>query len=599
MFFLSDSFKHIIRSLKNFVLIDDKRNFYSVAYKRTKFFILPLLLLAYTYLLIGLILIMTGPNIDKKRSNIISEFGCNIPRADIIDRNGIVLATSIVTASLYANTNDIIDATEAAEKLSKIFGETTFEKIYEKLISGKSFVWLARHITPKKQNAINNLGLPGIYLKKDYKRVYPLDNFASHVIGFCNIDGIGLSGIENYFDDYLNNSTEPLKLALDVRVSRVVIDVLGNYIKEFKACGANAIVMDIGTGEIVAMESLPCIDLNSKNGRLDNDSLFNKNTLGLYEPGSVFKVLNTVIALESGTAKIDTLFDAREPVKIGRFLVSDFRGKNKVLTLADAFIYSSNIAAIKIAQNFGVDIQKKFFEKFGVFKQTFIELPEIGKPTAMRNWSEASMAASSYGYGISLSPLSLLKIINGLVNNGISVNPTLLNKKAKYETDNFKLIKDILEPVKEVYERKTLISQNTSKILRKLMREVAIKGTARKADVPGYQVFGKTGTSYKNKNGVYNKNEHITFFVGGFPYYNPKYIVLVMFDDPKATETTFGFATAGWNATPCAGEIIKQIAPILDIKQQNEEDNMQVFVKLESDGKDRFNDIDELLKNNN
>lgn len=476
-----------------------------------------------------------------------------MPRADIVDRNGAVLATHIVTASVYVDAREIQDADEAVAALSTVLTEVPIDTLRAKVTSGKRFVWLARHITPKRQEAIQRLGLPGIYLRKDSKRVYPLGALASHLVGFCGIDGDGLSGVERSFDAYLAQSLDPLRLSIDVRVQHIVLDLLQEAISEFKAVGGNAIVMDAQTGEILAMESLPNFDLNAFQKMGDREAFFNRNTLGVYEMGSVFKVLNVAIALESGKVTKDSNFDVREPVKIGRFTVTDFRGQNRVLNLEEAFVYSSNIAAVKIAQQFGGgEIQKRFFTDFGVFSPVELEMAETGRPIYEHRWTNATMMAASYGYGVAVSPLRLLTTINGIVNGGVLVNPTLLCGK--------------------VSERRRILSSTTSRNVRDMMRKVIREGTARKADAKGFRVFGKTGTAYKNKKGRYDTNRaRRTVFVGGFPVEKPQYVVLFMLDEPHATEQTFGYATAGWNVTPYAGKLIERIAPLLGVKVAEED----------------------------
>lgn len=475
-----------------------------------------------------------------------------MPRADILDRNGTVLATHVVTASAYVDAREIQDANEAVEALHTVFPEISLETLRTKVTSGKAFVWLARHLTPKRQDALQHLGLPGVYLRKDFKRVYPLGNLASHLIGFCGVDGNGLSGVERSFESYLLQSLEPLRLSLDVRVQHIVLELLQEAIQEFKAIGGNALVMDAQTGEILAMESLPTFDLNTFQKVENQEALFNRNTLGVYEMGSVFKVLNVAIALESGKVTKQSQFDVREPIKIGRFTVTDFRGQNRILNLEEAFVYSSNIAAVKIAQQFGgAETQQRFFSSFGVFDPVELEVAEMGRPIYASRWTNATMMASSYGYGIAVSPLRLLSTINGIANGGVLVSPTLLCGKTP--------------------ERKRIVSPKTSQDVRAMMRKVIANGTARKADVPGYRVFGKTGTAYKNKQGRYDANKaRRTVFVGGFPVESPRYMVLFMLDEPKPTKQTFGYATAGWNVTPYGGKLIERIAPLLGVKMATE-----------------------------
>lgn len=474
-----------------------------------------------------------------------------VPRADIVDRHGVVLATHLVTASAYCDTHDVIDVEEAIQALHTVLTEVPLEELTRKLTSGKRFVWLARHLTPRRQAALQRLGLPGIYLKKDYKRVYPLGHLASHVVGFCDTDGKGLGGIERSFDAELASMSGPLKLSLDSRIQHIAAEVLSEGVHEYHAEGGNFILMDMRTGEILAMVSLPDFDPNAVHQARVKD-FFNRNTLGVYEMGSVLKILNVAIALDTGKVTRHSQFDVREPVKIGRFTVNDFRGQGRVLDLEEAFLYSSNIASVKIAQQFGgAEVQRAFFKNFGVFDPVTLEIPETGRPIYSRQWSSATALSASYGYGIALSPLRLLTTVNGIVNGGVLIQPTLLYGKNS--------------------ERKVILSPSTSEQVRSMMRRVVVDGSARRADVPGYQVFGKTGTAYKNEDGKYATGKaRRTTFIGGLPLKNPRYLFVIMFDDPKPTAQTAGYATAGWNVAPYAGKFIQRAAPLLGIPSQEE-----------------------------
>ncbi len=480
-------------------------------------------------------------------------------RADICDRNGAVLATDLVTASVYANPKVILNAKDAAEKLSKLLPEVGFDVLYQRLSSQKGFIWIARHIAPKLQQAINQLGIPGVYLQKDHRRVYPYGNLVSHVLGYCGVDRNGLAGFEKSYDMQMWQSKEPIQISLDVRVQHVVRDQLIAAIEEFNCIAANATVIDVETGEVLAMVSLPDYDPNMPNQNA-KEATFNRNTLGVYEPGSTFKILNTAIALESGTANLDSTYDARFPVQIGHFKIDDFKGKYRVLNLKEAFIYSSNIAAIKIALGFGMNTQKTYFKKFGVFDPVKLEIPENGMPLIPSQWREVTTMTAAYGYGISVSPMQTLKIISSIVNDGKVVIPTLVHQK---QAEN-------QQPPQQV------VSEKTSRIMRELMRLVVNEGTSRKANVPGLGVFGKTGTAYKVKGKGYSANStglkpRTTFFIGGFPHTKPKYMLMVVLDEPKPAKGTYGYAAAGWNVTPTAGKIIERIAPILGFKVQDDQ----------------------------
>ena len=474
-----------------------------------------------------------------------------IPRADIVDRNGEVLATHLVTASVYANPKVILDPPEAALRLSKLLPHVGYDVLLQRLTSPKGFIWLARHVTPKMQHAITHLGIPGVYLKKDYKRVYPYGQLVSHVLGYCGIDNNGLSGVEKFFDVKLQNDKSALKLSVDVRIQHIVHDELTKAIAEFKAVGGNAMVMDLKTGEVVAMVSLPDFDPNLPNQNNPN-AIFNRNTLGVYEPGSIFKILNIAIALESETASLRSVYDATSGVKIGRFTVTDFRGRNRVLSLAEAFIYSSNIAAIKMAQQFGTQTQKAYLNKFGIFKHTTVEVPEIGQALVPASWSPSTTMTVSYGYGVSVTPLQALTTIAGVINNGYRPTPTLISQ------DKFSEPPPSSDPI---------VSEKTSNTIRTFMRINAKEGPGKRADKGNFKVFAKTGTAYQAKHGNYGAVKSRTnSCVGGFPYDNPRYVFLVVLDDPQPTKTTYGFAAAGWNAAPTAGKMVARMGPILGIQ---------------------------------
>jgi cell division protein FtsI (penicillin-binding protein 3) len=471
-------------------------------------------------------------------------------KADITDRNGVLLATSVATSSCFIDPSSIIDSQETAEKLSELKGLPTKEKIFDKIKNKrKKFVWLIRHISPKIQQQIMNLGLPGVFFKKDYKRVYPLGSLFSHIIGACDIDGAGLCGLEKNFDQNLiikGNNFFKLTLSLDLRIQSIIREELLDSIEKYSAEGGNAILMNIN-GEVLAIVSLPDFDPNSLQIKMMKQ-MFNRNTLGVFEPGSVLKIVNVAIALETKKADLNSIFDASVPVKLGRFLIKDFKGKNRPLTLTEAFVFSSNIAAVKIAQTFGPKIQKMFMEELGLFEKVSLEVPEIGKTIKPKIWHDSTFVTASYGYGISVSPINLLRSVATIIGDGYLVQPTIV--KGKF-LDN---------------KKQKIISASTSEKVRSLMRAVVKLGTARKAEVEGAQIFGKTGTAYKiSKKGYGNEKNRarITTFIGGFPTNKPEYVMIIMLDNPKPVPESFGYATAGWNVTKTAGNIFQKIIPIL------------------------------------
>jgi cell division protein FtsI (penicillin-binding protein 3) len=468
-----------------------------------------------------------------------------VRKADIVDRHGEILATSITTYSCFADPSVVIDIDDTVSKVAKTLKISDKNKIRKKLSDrNKHFVWIARHIPPESQEAIMDLGLPGILLKKDYKRIYIHGPLFSHILGVSDIDGNGLCGLERSFnDDLIKYNNKKLVLSLDLRLQHIVHEELKRGVAKFNAIGGNAILMSID-GEIMSMVSLPDFDGNNI---VNVSSLFNRNTLGVFEPGSVFKILNVAIALDSRSATLGSKFDAACPIRIGRHMITDFRGKNRVLSLAEAFVFSSNIASVKIAQNFGMAVQKEYLKNFGLTKRVRLEVPEVSQPLFPAHWTSATSMTVAYGYGIAVSPLQVLSTVTSIVGDGLIVNPTLLRGRSNGQ-------------------RRRIVSSETSEAVRDLMRAVVLHGTGRKASVDGVEIFGKTGTAYKTSKRGYGTNGNrarITTFVGGFPRATPRYMLLVMLDAPQAIEGTCGYATAGWNVAPIAREIFRRITPIL------------------------------------
>lgn len=470
-------------------------------------------------------------------------------RADIVDRNGDLLATSLKTSSLYANARVVLDPQEAADKLVGVLPELNHKDILHRLKSGKGFVWLARHLTPQKQAEVICLGIPGIYFQQDERRVYPHGELFSHVIGYTNIDNLGLGGIERKFNEQLVAKGEPLQLSLDMRAQHVLRDELLAGIEKFQAQGGAGLVMDVRTGEIIAMVSLPDFDPNQV-GKLGSQAVafFNKITLGTYEMGSSLKVLNTALYLESGVGNVFTKFDVSTPLRIGRFRVPDFHYIGYPISVAEVFTESSNIGSGKMALQVGSTLQRAFFKKIGFFSTPILEIPELGSPLYPKKWSEATTTTAAYGYGISVSPLQLVTAIGGVINKGIMQKPTLL-----------KMDLSRMNPGSRI------VSEETSEIMCKLMYMVVALGTGKKAQVKGYEVGGKTGTANTLEGRSYKKGSNMTSMVCAFPMRDPQYIVLIMVDRPQAVKGTYGFNAAGWNAAPIAGKVISRIAPLLHI----------------------------------
>lgn len=485
------------------------------------------------------------------------EFGYNQndleSRKELIDRNGALIATNLISQSIYANPKKILNADQAAKKLSKIFKDLTYKEIKERLLRQTNFIWLKRNITPKEQLAVNNLGLPGIFFKKEYQRTYSFGKLFSHAIGFVDTDNKGLAGFEKFYNEQILNGSEPtIKTSLDVRAQTIAREELQKYISKFSALGGCVIVADVETGEIIALTSLPDFDPHNA-GRYDDNSMFNRASLSNYEMGSIMKSLTIAIGLDTKATSLKDVYNLDRTIQVDRFVIKDYRGKKGWRTVPEIFMYSSNIGIAKIALEIGIENQKEYFKKLGLFDRVDIEIKEKAYPIYPRGkyWGNLSSMTIGYGHGISLSPLHMVQAAIPMVNGGI-FRPLTLIKDAKQDQS------------KRIFSKKTSIDTN------KLLRLVVKKGTGRKADVNGLLVGGKTGTANKAVNGKYQKNLRISSFLSAFPMHKPKFVVLTVLDEPKGTQETFNFATAGWNAAPLAGDIIKRLGPLYNIGPYDE-----------------------------
>ncbi len=466
-------------------------------------------------------------------------------RSNISDRNGMILATSLSTASLYSNPKEILDVDETATKLAQVLPGLSKQSLKAKLSEPKSFVWIKRNLTPEQHYKVHMLGLPGLSFQREERRVYPLGSMYSHVVGLTDLDSKGVSGIEKTFDENLRKGGDALQLSLDTRVQSILHEELKRTVREFNARGAAGLVLDANTGEVIAMVSLPDFDPHEFS-KSSQDARFNRITLGVYEMGSTFKIFNTAMALDSGKIKISDSFDATHPIRVGRFVISDYHPENRWMNVAEIFEHSSNIGSAKMALTAGISEQKSFLQRLGLFNPPSIELPELGKPMLPRNWTDVTAMTVSYGYGISVTPLQLARAVAGTVNGGVLPELTLLKRPANTPLPGVRIM-----------------SEATSNQMRELLRLVVMKGTGQKADVGGYYVGGKTGTAEKSGAGGYAEKKLLSSFVGTFPTVDPKYVILAMIDEPIANKASFGFATGGWVAAPAVNRVIGRMAPLL------------------------------------
>ena len=473
-----------------------------------------------------------------------------VHRANITDRNGVVVATNLPTVNLITHPYKITNPKPIAQKLSEIFPETSYEDFLILLTRHSKFAFLKRNLTPSQQAKVNALGFPELEFEPSEIRVYPQKELLSHVLGNTDIDNKGIAGLEKSMNNRLNSSTKDLRLTIDLGVQYAVRDELIKAKEKFMAERATAIVMDINTSEIIALSSVPDYDLNKRSFH-DPDIKFNFATLGVYEAGSVFKVFNTALGLDSGKIKITDRFDATKPLKMGWHKITDYRVPAKWLSVGETLIHSSNIASALMALRVGKKLQIQFFKNMGFFdKIENLEINEKGRPLyrSEKQWQDDTVATTAYGYGISVTPMHIITAFSAVLNGGLYTPPTLTEESDYRKT-------------------RRVISTQTSHDMRKLLRDVVIFGSGKNANIDGYDVAGKTGTANKlDKNGRYIKGKNITSFVSAFPIDDPKYALMVIIDDPKPLKETYGFVTSGWNAVPTGGKIITRIAPQLNVQ---------------------------------
>jgi cell division protein FtsI (penicillin-binding protein 3) len=506
-----------------------------------------------------LVLLAVMPEADSMRRTIAHD-AVATARPDILDRNGEILATDVKTPSLFAEPHRIIDVDEAVELLTAVLPDLDAKEVRERLSSKRRFVWLKREITARQQAEIHRLGLPGIGFLRENKRVYPNGAVVSHLIGHVNVDNQGIAGIEKWLDSRgladlhragfaIDRQQKPVELAVDLRVQHALRDELLASREKFKAKAVAGLVTDVRTGEILAMVSVPDYDPNNPREALDPNRI-NRLTTGVYEMGSTFKALTIAMALDSGKVSLNSSFDARTALHYGRFTIHDYHAQRRVLTVPEVFTYSSNVGTARMALAMGVPYHQAFLKKLGQLDRLRTELPESAMPLVPKRWGELNTVTIAFGHGLSVAPLQAVMGISALLNGGYLVPPTFLKRSEK---EARALATRVIKP-------------STSEAMRYLMRLNAEVGTAKKADVDGFYVGGKTGTSEKVINGRYSKTRLLNSFTAVLPADKPRYQLLIMLDEPKAVPGTYGYATSGWNAAPTAAAVIARIAPLLGIE---------------------------------
>ncbi|ACL60313.1 penicillin-binding protein transpeptidase [Methylobacterium nodulans ORS 2060] len=488
-------------------------------------------------------------------------------RPDIIDRNGEILATDIRTVSLFAEPRNIYDKDEAVELLTAVLPQLNARELREKLSTKKGFVWVKRELTPKQQAEIHRLGIPGIGFLPDHKRVYPNGVAAAHVLGFANLDNVGIAGMEKYIDKTglkdLNNlgfieksaDLAPVQLSIDLRAQHAVRDELAWGMGHYRAKAAAAMILDVNTGEVIALASLPDFDPNEPADALNPDRI-NRMNVGVYEMGSTFKAMTLAMALESGKFTVNSTFDTRGGVlHWGRQKIHEYHGTNRVITLPEVFTHSSNIGSAKMALGVGVPGHKAFLRKMGLLDRMRTELPESAEPIIPPRWTEINTITIAFGHGLAVAPIQAAAAVGAITNGGFLITPTFLKRDEAAARE----------------KATQVLTPQTSEAMRFIMRLNATEGSAKKAAIPYYFVGGKTGTAEKVIGGRYVKNRLFTTFMAAAPMDKPKYLFVTIMDEPQAVASeSGGYATAAWNSGVVTGRIIARVAPILGLPPQFE-----------------------------
>ncbi len=488
-------------------------------------------------------------------------------RADITDRDGRLLATNIVTASLYAQPAEMVDPERAATELAAIFPDLDAERLRARLTGGAKFLWIERTVSPEQRQRVHDLGEPGLLFGPRETRLYPNGAVAAHLLGGTGFgregvraaEVVGTAGVERVFDARLRDQAradEPLSLSIDLRVQTALEEVLAAGMAEMNARGATGILMEAATGQIRAMASLPDFDPNLRpalpvSGDPADSPLFNRAAQGRYELGSVFKPFTVALALEDGRMTPQTLVDTEGPMRWGRFTIRDFHDYGPRLSVEDVLVHSSNIGSARLALAAGAQAQSAFLGRLGLLEPLTVELGEAAqaRPLLPAKTSDLTTMTIAYGHGIAVTPLHLAAAYATLANGGFRVRPSLVASDAR--------------PT----EADRVISARLSRQMRGLMRQVVTRGTAKLADVSGYEVAGKTGTADKPlPTGGYARDKVISTFAGFFPADAPEYVLVVAFDEPSTAINGQSFRTAGLTTVPIAAKVIRRIAPILGLR---------------------------------
>ncbi len=481
-----------------------------------------------------------------------SSLGNQPPRADIVDRNGVTLARTIDAWSIAVHPDELLsDPAELAPQLNRLMPERTTGQYREMLTSGRSFSYLQRRALPELVAEVNALGEPAMEYLREPERLYPQTNLAAHILGWVNLDGRGVTGMEAVLEDRLmdpRHRSEPVALSIDSRVQAAVQSELAGAMRRFEAVGAAGIVLDVHTGELLALTSLPNFNPNDASSASDR-ARFNQATMGFFELGSAFKPITMAAAIEERVVTdLSRRYNAEVPLQVGRFTIRDDHPQRRYLNVPETLVHSSNIVTARIADELGAERMQAVFRSLHFDEPVDFELPVRGRPIWPSYWARTTVMTAGYGHGIAISPLHLANAYAALVNGGIYRPVTLLRRAPE-----------------DIPAGERAFSQATSDQMRGLLRLIVQEGTGRNADAEGFRVGGKTGTAEKAGGGGYRRNALVSTFVAAFPMDDPQYVVLIMLDEPQGDAGTGGAATAGWTAAPVVSTIVTRIGPILGI----------------------------------
>lgn len=516
------------------------------------------LVFALAFSIVGAQLVVLGIEDDSDGQNArLQRLSTAVRRPDIVDRRGRMLATDIQTGSLFANPSAVVDVDTTAEQLATVLPDLNARSLRKRLTEGGKFMWIARELTPRQQAQVHELGLPGLDFVQEPHRVYPAGATTSHVLGYVNVDNRGLAGAETYIEEKdrtadtgfkKTRDLKPVHLAMDLSVQHAVREEISSAMERYKAKAAMGLVLDVYSGEVIALSSLPDYDPHRREQAIEKDR-FNRVMSGVYEMGSVFKVFTVAGALDEGMTSLDDGYDAREPLKVASFTINDFHAKRRWLSVPEIFIYSSNIGSARMALDLGIKRHKAFLKKLGLLDRVDTEFGPSAAPIVPAHWRKLNTMTIAFGHGLSVTPLHLASSAAALVNGGYKVSPTFLARSR--------------EDAQASSER--VVKLQTSDLMRYLFRLNVQQGSGKRAGVKGYRVGGKTGTAEKVVNGQYSRTALLTSFLGVFPMDAPEYLVLVVLDEPQRVEETSGLATAGVNAAPTVGRIVERIGPMLNV----------------------------------